>query len=446
MRDILEAIYPLRLSVASPDSDRGAELFCRHLDFTVHEYASGSEVNGWVVPQSWQPVAASIRRGGRIVHDGMAHPLAVMGYSTSFAGTVGADELRTHLAYHPTLDDAVVYHCDYYYKASRRDWGFCVPRRLYDALDAGSYDVELVCDSRPGTMKVLDYRLPGRSAETILLNAHNCHAAQANDDMSGCVAGIEVMRRLARRNNRYTYRLIIAPEIYGPVFWLASLPKDEVRTLAGAILLKAVGSAEPLALQHSFTGTSAVDEAAANCFRFRHPGARTGAFRRIYGNDEIVFEAPGYAIPSISLTRYPFPQYHSSADDASVIDDDSLEEAVATTLAITDALEDNRYLRRRFDGLVSLSSPKYELYVPIWDPALRDSPEAGAIPDLHHLMTCLPRYLEGDMTILDIANKHALPFGAVHDYVSRFKDKGLIEFSDHRLPAPDIARNGVTPR
>ena len=34
-------------------------------------------------------------------------------------------------------------------------------------------------------MKVLEYTLPGSSSETIIINAHNCHPFQANDDISG---------------------------------------------------------------------------------------------------------------------------------------------------------------------------------------------------------------------------------------------------------------------
>ena len=42
-------------------------------------------------------------------------------------------------------------------------------------------------------------------------------------------------------------------------------------------------------------------------------------------------------------------------------------------------------------------------------------------------MDCLPRYFDEQTTILDIAEKHDLPFDEVHDYILKFRDKGLIE-------------------
>jgi len=42
-------------------------------------------------------------------------------------------------------------------------------------------------------------------------------------------------------------------------------------------------------------------------------------------------------------------------------------------------------------------------------------------------MDCLPRYFDNKMTILDISEKHKLPFHQVHEYISKFREKKLIE-------------------
>ena len=63
-------------------------------------------------------------------------------------------------------------------------------------------------------MKILDFVLKGKSDETIIINAHNCHPYQANDDMSGCAVGISLLMKLSRTKDRFfTYRLLISPEI-----------------------------------------------------------------------------------------------------------------------------------------------------------------------------------------------------------------------------------------
>ncbi|MBF0497293.1 MAG: DUF2172 domain-containing protein [Deltaproteobacteria bacterium] len=121
MMELLKKIYPLRLAPVSDETDGLVPLLTAELPFSVHEYQSGLEHNGWTVPLKWKPLKAEIRKDGRLIYDGMKHPLGVIGYGTSFQGVVPLNELKKHLSYHPELPDSLVYHCDYYYKKWLRD-------------------------------------------------------------------------------------------------------------------------------------------------------------------------------------------------------------------------------------------------------------------------------------------------------------------------------------
>ena len=46
---------------------------------------------------------------------------------------------------------------------------------------------------------------------------------------------------------------------------------------------------------------------------------KKGGFREIYGNDEIVFDSPGYEIKTITFTRFPFKEYHTDGDTPEII-------------------------------------------------------------------------------------------------------------------------------
>ena len=202
MMELLKEICHLRLAPVSEDADRASQILYEALPFTVHEYRSGMEYNGWTVPQKWKPVKAEMLKDGKLIYDGMEHPLGVVGYSTSFSGTVSREELQKHLFFHPNFPNALVYHCDYFYKQWLKDWGLSVPYNFYKSLEAGNYEVDIQTVFEGGTMKVLDYCLEGDSKDTIILNAHNCHAAQANDDIAGVVIAIEIIKRLAERQKR----------------------------------------------------------------------------------------------------------------------------------------------------------------------------------------------------------------------------------------------------
>ena len=214
---------------------------------------------------------AEIRKAGRLIFDGRQHPLGVMGYSRSFKGMVSLSELKKHLTVREDRPEALGYHCDYYYKPWTADWGFSVPYSLYAGLKEGEYEINLQTSYKKGTMKVCDHLLPGKSRETIIFNAHNCHAAQANDDIAGLVVGVELMKRLAKKKNRYSYRLIVAPEHIGTVLYLARTPKEIMETFKFGFFLEMLGNNQPLALQETFTGQSLLDRASHHYLKFNFP-------------------------------------------------------------------------------------------------------------------------------------------------------------------------------
>src|SRR3569832_2029555 len=150
------------------------------------------------------------------------------------------------------------------------------------------------------------------------------------------------MKRLAqRKKRRYSYRAIIAPEHLGTVFYLENLPEKVVKTFRGGMFLEMLGHQNRFALQKSFTGESLIDKAAKVHLARHFSDFHEADFRKVVGNDETVWEAPGFEIPFVSLSRaHPmYPEYHSSLDDERIIFEDKLEEAVQAVLGILEILE-----------------------------------------------------------------------------------------------------------
>ncbi len=428
MLKLLKSLYTLRLAPNSPDTDRCVEILKEELPFTVHEFQPGEELNGWSVPYSWHVEKAEIRKDGRIIYDGKRHPLGVMGYAKSFQGHVSLDVLKRHLTYRKDWPDAIGYHCDYYYKPWLSDWGFSVPYSLYRRLGVGEYEIDLQTEFSQGTMKICDYFLQGEKDDTIILNAHNCHAGQANDDISGVVVGVELMKRLRKQKRKYSYRLIVCPEHLGTVFYLSRVRSDQLKTFKYCIFLEALGNNNRFALQESFTGESVLDKAFHHFFTHKHPDYFSDKFRKIIGNDETVWESPGYEIPTVSISRFPFREYHTSMDNEDIILQDKSEESVEAFLDTLKIVESNCRIRRKFQGLIALSNPKYDLYVsPGTDPSIQSS-VCRDQKKWNYLMDCLPRYFDEKTTVLDIAQKHRLPYIEVFEYILKYQEKGLVEF------------------
>jgi aminopeptidase-like protein len=425
IHNLVSKLYPFGYSVVSAENDRAIPVFLEELDFDIVEIPSGHEHNGWMVPLDWRVIRAQIYRGDKPILDGMSSPLAVGALSPPFSGTVSLSELKKHIYYSDERPDAIPYHWTNLYRPAERDWAFCVKKSFYDSLSEGEYRVEIETSEKPGSMKILDFTLPGKSSKTILLNGHNCHPWQANDDLSGCAIGIAVMQALQKREYRkYSYRLVIAPELIGTVHWLAGLNSAQ-GSFIGAIMLKSLGNEGPLKLQHSFSGVSQLDKAASCVLRHRDPNYVSGPFRTIYGNDETVFDSPGYEIPTISLTRFPFDEYHTDADTPSRLSVHSLDESYDVVLDIINAMEGNETLKFAKQGLVALSHPRYGLYRAAPAPGLDKKKYLEVSRRWNLLMNCLPRELDGSNSTIDLALKYDLPVSEITEYLNEWAIKQL---------------------
>ena len=430
IRKLIEDVYMWDMAPVSPDADRLVARLRKELPFELRAFDSGTEKNGWQIPNSWHYTKAEIRKDGALVYDGRAHPLGVAGYSPSVRKMVGLEELRDHLVYSNEWPEDLVFHCTHFFRPLEREWGFSVPKALFDSLGEGDYEVLIEAVEAPGTLNALEYRLPGASDEEVFFHAHSCHPGQANDDLSGVACGIELFKRLARRGDRkYTYTLLVSPELFGSFFWLESLPKERAAKLKYGVMLKSVGNDAPMKLQLSYPGDAEIDLAGRNALRSVQGDFVEGPFRRVYGNDETIFEAPGYEIPTISLTRYPFPEYHTSRDTPEIIPEARLEETVAILERLCFALDHNHRLQRHFDGLLGLSHPRYDLYQRYYNPAERDGAGRGGQYDWHYLMIDMFRDLDSRIGLLEIAERHRLPFDEVLAYFTKFRDTGAISFT-----------------
>jgi aminopeptidase-like protein len=423
MRQILEDLVPLNRVICSKGYDKTVEYLKGLLPFKEIRYSSGDEYNGWVIPPSWDVREAKITKDGRTVYDGMRHPLAVIALSAGFKGSVDRDELRKHLHYDHRYDDSIAFHFRQSYRSWQRDWGFCVPKKLYDSLTDGSYDVLIETEESEGVLRMLELTREGRIEETIVFGANLDHPGVANDGMAGVVVGMELFRRFAGRNTKFTYKLVLAQGIIGSEYYLGKQRKEDREKIMEGVFLEMLGSDTPLALQASRQGNSNIEYALARALKERNIPFRTGPFESIILNDEYIWEA--YGIPMASLSRFPYPEYHSERDNLARISDARLLEAVGALERAIEVLENSVLVRKRFEGNICLSNPRYDLYV---DPGQIAFGEVVSDTQkrMRLLMDLIPT-LARPLTTRALAERVGLPEELVRGYLGKWADKGLLE-------------------
>lgn len=423
MLQILEELTPLNRVICSTDFDRTVARVAELLPCRVFEYpADGPVHNGWVIPPKWDLVSATITHDGKLIYDGSWHPLAVIALSAAFRGTVTLDELKGHLHYDHRYDDSLTFHFRGLFRSWERDWGFCVPKTLYDSLGPGDYDVDIVTREEPGVLKVAVARHEGTSPYTVALCANLDHPGVANDGLAGVVVGIEVLRRLAGRKTKLGYELVMAPGIMGNEYYLGTLAPTERDAIIECLCLWMLGSRTGLALQASRDERTLIEHALAQVMRGREVEFHHGEFEQVIINDEYIWEA--YDIPACSLSRFPYPEYHSSRDDVSIMDEECLEEAVRVILGAIDVLEATPLIERRFEGTICLSNPEYGLYVDPGQVSFGDR-VVEEQRSLRMLQDYLPA-LRRPVTARALSERFGLPETTVARYLREWEKKDLL--------------------
>lgn len=427
MKEVIEKLYKTNRAFITDDYDRCLEYIDENiLPLEYHSYPSEKEIWGsWEIPKKWTVNSAYLEYDGEVIIDFDDNPLHLISYSAPFEGYVDLETLREHLYFHPDIPPAIPFHFRLNYRPWDSDWGFCVSKNFYDSLEEGEYHVNIDTEFEEGYLKVVEHHLEGQEEDTILLIAHLDHTGMANDDLSGVVVGLEVMKRLSRREDRkYSYKLLIVPEMIGSAAYLEEHESLPEKARYG-IFLEMLGNKNRLAMQRSFEEETKLDRIAKYVLKRDKNIFKIDGFRKIICNDEIIFESPGYEIPTISVSRYPYPEYHTHLDDPSIISEDKLQESVEYILEVIDILEKDFIPLREFKGLPSLANPKYDLYIDPGQPALEGAKSISE--NLKVFRDAVFRYLEGEYSVFEIAEKFELPFEFVHVYLTKFKEKGLIK-------------------
>jgi len=425
MKELIEELYLTNRGFVTEDYRKCLNYIDEYeLSLKYHEFPSGREVwNSWEVPKKWTVNHAYIESDGNKILAFEDHPLHLISYSNPFEGWVSREKLIEHVHTHPDISDAIPWHFRLNYRPWDAEWGFCASQDFVDTLNQEEYYVSIDTDFEDDVMTVAEHHLSGQREETIVLMAHLDHTGMANDDLSGVAVGTEIMRRLRERSERrYSYKFLIVQEMTGSAAYLDEYAERASDFVCG-IFLEMLGNDNRLLLQRTFDGDSKLDEIAEHVLKASRGEYDIDEFRAEIGNDELILESPGYEIPTISLLRGPYPEYHTHLDDPSIISEERLEEAVLRVLDIIDILEEDFVPVRKFSGIPSLANPKYDLYI---DPLDFPDVEVGGGKGIDSFRDRIFRHLEGNDSAFTIARKFGLQFNFVCSYLRKFEDKELI--------------------
>jgi aminopeptidase-like protein len=397
----MEDLFPICRSITGDGVRKTLAAIGERIPLEYTEVASGTPVFDWDVPREWNIREAWIEDpSGRRIVDMREHSLHVVSYSTPIDGTFSLSELRPHLHSLPDHPDWIPYRTSYY----REAWGFCLPHRLLESLPEGRYRVRIDSTLADGHLTYAECVIPGATEEEFLVFTHVCHPALCNDNLTGIALATLLAAQLRLSQPRLTYRFVFAPGTIGSITWLAR-NESRVHKIRHGLVLGLLGDRGPLTYKRSRRADADIDEIAAYALPRVARSARLVDFSP-YGYDERQLCSPGFDLPVGRLTRTPnneYPEYHSSADNFALLDEEALAESLLTCAALLRIADRNA-------TYVNLS-PKCE---PRLGKRGLFRTTGGTHPgEFEHALLWVLNQSDGTRSLLDIAERSKLPFETI---------------------------------
>ena len=418
LRDRLAEILPHRRCITGEGLRDTLRAIGRRVPIEVTEVASSTPVLDWTVPPEWRVREAYVARpdGTRVV-DWDASPLHLVQYSAPVRRRMTLRDLRAHLHTLPEHPEWIPYRTDYYSDG----WGFCLRQRTLDELapeigEDGELEVVIDAERFEGSLSYGEVVIPGQADDEILISAHACHPALANDNASSITVATALAEALlAGPAPRHTVRFLFAPGTIGAIAWL-DRNRQLVERVRHGLVLANLGDAGAFTYKRTRRGTlgkpAGVDRAVELVLR---AGGHAHEIRPFdpFGYDERQYGSPGFDLPVGRLTRTPhgeYPEYHTSADDLARISPDALAESLSVLRDVIAVLDGNEHLVNRH---------------PFGEPQLgrrglyHDSDGRPHGAELQAAIGWVLGLSDGDHGLLDVAEHSGLPFSTVRAAADR---------------------------
>lgn len=411
-----DRLFPLNRSLTGNGVRETFSILKELVDFEITEVPTGTNAFDWTVPKEWNVNEAYILTpDGRRIADFKVNNLHLMGYSIPFSGKMDFDALKEHITTRPDMPEAIPYVTSYYVER----WGFCLSYNEFLTLpQEGEYYVKIDTTLEDGFMTVGEAVLPGESDEEVLFTSYCCHPSMANNELSGMLALAFLYQLLKKEPKRkYTYRFYLAPETIGAIYYLSQNGMRFKEKLKGGVVITCCGDKGDFTLKKS-RSDSYFNSVFKNILSAK-------SYKELdffpMGSDERQYCSPGFDLPMVCFTRTmygEYKEYHTSADDKSVIDFSALEEYVFMLKELVDSIElDGYYTNQSPFGEPQLG--KRGLY-----PTLMKIEDRGE--SLKRLLYLL-NYSDGKHSVLDIANKMNTTVTSFRNEIQSLVTKDLLK-------------------
>ena len=391
--------------------------FDENIDFQIKSVSSGTKVFDWTVPKEWKINGGYIEdEKGKHIIDFQNTNLHILGYSTPVDKWVELDELKKYIYTQPDQPDVIPYVTSYY----KERFGFCMSENQKNSLKPGKYHMYIDSELFDGELNYAACVITGKENKEIFISTYICHPSMANNECSGIAVATELIKYIQKLSERkFTYRIIYIPETIGSITYMSIDNHLEYmkKNMYAGFNLSCVGDERNYSIVETRNADTIADKALKNVLSFKekyitHPFINAGS-------DERQYNAPFIELPVVGFNRTKYgmyKEYHTSADDFTVVTELGLQGAYEVMVQIINAFEYNELYKVKVLGEPQLG--KRGLYPTI--------SQKGSYDEVTSMVNFI-KYCDGKNDIFDISNRIHVPVEKLIKIINKLIEHDLIE-------------------
>lgn len=341
MEHLLARLYPICRSITGNGVRETLKIVQEIIPLKIYEIPTGTKVFDWTIPKEWNIKDAYIMDSNKNkIVDFKKSNLHVLNYSIPIKKKVSLKELQEHLFTLPDHPEWIPYITSYY----KEEWGFCMPYSQYAKLKDEIYEVVVDSSLDNGSLTYGECFIKGELEDEIILSCYVCHPSMCNDNLSGIIILTNLAKQLQKMKLKYSYRFLFIPETIGAITWLCQNEKNVSKIKCG-LVVTCVGDPGNFTYKKSRKANSEIDRIVEKTLIDLKISYSIIDFFPS-GSDERQFCSPGFDLDIGSFMRSmygTFPEYHTSADNLSLVKGKYLRESLEHILYAIKILENNKF-------------------------------------------------------------------------------------------------------
>ena len=426
LKEIITDIFSITRSISGNGNRQTLkylkENYLGELKILEYSIADNPTIFDWETPYEWNIDEAYIEdENGNKIIDFKNNNLHILGYSEPVDITIPFSELDEHLYSLEDDIDAIPYVTSYY----KKRWGFCLSHRQREELRKQPeklYHVVIKSNfNKNGSITYGELIINGYEDDEILISTYICHPSMANDNLSGIAVATKIAKYIyALPERKYTYRIIFIPETIGALIYLKENITHLQKYVKAGFVLSCIGDDGDYSCVHTPYNNTYTDKIVTHVLKHITDEPKEYSFLE-RGSDERQFCAPNVNLPICTLSRTKFgkfKKYHTSNDNLDFVTEKGLQGGFEYVKKCIDILENNNIYKIKTVGEPQLG--KYGLYPTI-------SQKGSA--DYTRRLTNIIAYLNGENSILDIAEILNVPFNEVLEIINQLIETNLINMA-----------------